>query len=84
MSLLKNLHAMARPGFCSCGDPLPPKRGTGRKPKLCLGCQASYQTIYGQVRHNQEPEVTLRKIRKLERLAAALVARAVRTLERAP
>jgi hypothetical protein len=80
MSLLRKLHATARPGFCSCGSPLP--KSKGRKPrKVCGGCGDAYMAIYGAARRAQEPNATLVKIRKLEKLAASLVKRAIRTLE---
>lgn len=82
MSFLKSLHATAKPGFCSCGDPLPPKKpGPGRRPKMCRGCQAHYFAIHYAARASQEPERTLRAIRRLEKAAAALVRRATKTLE---
>jgi hypothetical protein len=82
MSRLAKLHALAMPGLCACGERLP--KSKGRKPrKVCDGCQASYMAIYGAARRAEEPLATLIKIRKLEKLAGRLVARAMRTMERA-
>lgn len=82
MSRLRKLHALASPGRCSCGEPLPKSIGSGRKRKVCDACQANYMAIYGAARRAEEPGNTIRKIRGLEKLAASCVKRALKALER--
>ena len=83
---LRNLYADARPGFCPCGDPLP-KHKTKRF-RMCQACRDSYQAVYGVARRGSAVDAkttpVLIELRRLERLAASAVRRAIRSLRVAP